>query len=152
MTPPRPETDRTDKARTGIVGLDDVMAGGFVRDRLYLIEGSPGTGKTTMALQFLLDGGRAGERGLYVTLSETEEELRAGAASHGWSLENIDVFELAPPENLLDADQQQSLLYSSDLELGETTKLIIEAIERAKPSRIILDSLSELRLLAQGSL
>jgi circadian clock protein KaiC len=152
MTPPRPATDRADKAPTGIVGLDDVMAGGFVRDRLYLIEGSPGTGKTTMALQFLLDGGRAGEKGLYVTLSETEEELRAGAASHGWSLENIDVFELVPPESLLDADQQQSLLYSSDLELGETTKLIIEAIERAKPSRIILDSLSEIRLLAQGSL
>ena len=97
-------------------------------------------------------GAAAGERGLYITLSETDDELRTGAASHGWKLDGIDVFELVPPENLLSPDQQQSLLYSSDLELGETTKRIFEAFEASKPDRIVLDSLSEIRLLAQGSL
>ncbi len=142
----------TSKALTDIAGLDDVLGGGLVRDRVYLIEGSPGTGKTTLALQFLLAGARNGETGLYITLSETAEELRGGAASHGWSLDAIDVFELVPPESLLDTEQQQSLLYSSDLELGETTKLIFEQVERVNPTRVVLDSLSEIRLLAQGSL
>lgn len=143
----------TDKARIGISGLDDVLAGGLTRDRLYLLEGHPGTGKTTLALQFLLEGAAAGERVLYITLSETEDELRAGARSHGWELPpEIEIFELIPPETLLDETQQQSLLYSSDLELGETTRLIFEAIERFKPSRVVLDSLSEIRLLAQNSL
>jgi circadian clock protein KaiC len=133
--------------------LDDVLAGGLTRDRLYLLEGHPGTGKTTLALQFLLEGAAAGERVLYITLSETEDELRAGARSHGWELPpEIEIFELIPPETLLDEAQQQSLLYSSDLELGETTRLIFEAIERFKPSRVVLDSLSEIRLLAQNSL
>lgn len=141
------------KAGTGVAGLDDLLDGGLARRRVYLLEGSPGTGKTTIALQFLLDGASAGEKGLYITLSETEEELRESAASHGWRLEElIDVFELVPPESLLDADQQQSLLYSSDLELGETTKLLFEAIERSNPSRVVIDSLSEIRLLAQSSL
>lgn len=143
---------RADSASTGIAGLDDILAGGLKRDRVFLFEGSPGTGKTTAALSFLLAGREAGERTLYVTLSETEVELRDTAGSHGWSLDGIDIFELTPPENLLDEDQQQSLLYSSDLELGETTRLILEAVERAKPSRIVIDSLSEIRLLAQGSL
>ncbi len=123
-------------AGTGVPGLDDILAGGLQRGRVYLIEGSPGTGKTTIATQFLLAGAEAGERGLYITLSETEEELRESAASHGWKLDApISVFELIPPESLLDEDQQQSLLYSSDLELGETTKRIFEAIEEAKPQR-----------------
>jgi circadian clock protein KaiC len=140
-------------AATGIWGLDNILSGGLSRGHVFLLEGAPGTGKTTIALQFLLEGARAGEKGLYITLSETEKELRDGAASHGWSLsDNIEVFELLPPESLLNSEQQQSLLYSSDLELGETTKQIFEAIERSRPSRVVLDSLSEIRLLAQSSL
>ena len=138
---------------TGVSGLDDVLGGGLARGRVFLLEGEPGAGKTTVALQFLLDGAKAGEQSLYITLSETEEELRQGAASHGWTLgPKINIFELLPPESLLDKDQQQSLLYSSDLELGETTKLIFDAVERTKPARVVLDSLSEIRLLAQSSL
>src|SRR6478672_10492482 len=140
------------KAKTGIWGLDNILSGGFSRGHVFLMEGAPGTGKTTVALQFLLEGAKAGEKCLYITLSETERELRDGAASHGWSLDGIEVFELLPPESLLDSDQQQSLLYSSDLELGETTKQIFEAVGRARPSRVVLDSLSEIRLLAQSSL
>lgn len=140
------------RPKTGIEGLDDVLGGGLARDRSFLLEGSPGTGKTTIALQFLLAGAAAGERGLYVTMSETENELRASAASHGWHLDDIEIFELAPPETFLTEDQQQSLLYSSDLELGETTKRIFEEFDRSKPHRIAIDSLSEIRLLAQSSL
>lgn len=140
------------EAETGIAGLDDVLNGGLERGRVFLFEGSPGTGKTTVALQFLLQGAAQGERCLYITLSETEDELRASAASHGWSLEGMEIYELVPPESLLDEDQQQSLLYSSDLELGETTKRIFEAFDRLRPDRVVLDSLSEIRLLAQSSL
>jgi circadian clock protein KaiC len=147
----RPRTPH--KARTGVEGLDEILVGGLSPGHVYLLEGSPGTGKTTIALRFLLEGARAGERGLYITLSETEQELRDGAASHGWSLgDGIQVFELVPPENLLDEEHQQSLLYSSDLELGETTKAVFQAIDQAQPARIVLDSLSEIRLLAQSSL
>src|SRR5262245_36967790 len=143
---------RVGPAATGIVGLDDILNGGLARGRTFLVEGNPGTGKTTIALQFLIDGAARGERGLYVTLSETEDELHMGAASHGWKLEGVDIYELVPPESLLSESQQQSLLYSSDLELGETTQRIFEAFEAAKPARVVLDSLSEIRLLAQGSL
>ena len=139
-------------AATGIAGLDDVLAGGLARGRVFLLEGHPGTGKTTVATQFLLAGAAAGEKALYITLSETEVELRESAASHGWSLDGIEIFELVPPESLLDEEQQQSLLYSSDLELGETTRRIFAAFERCRPDRVVLDSLSEIRLLAQSSL
>jgi circadian clock protein KaiC len=139
-------------AATGIVGLDDVLNGGLERGRVYLVEGSPGAGKTTIAMQYLMAGAALGERCLYITLSETEDELRATAVSHGWSLDGIDIYELVPPESLLDEEQQQSLLYSSDLELGETTRRIFKAFERNRPGRVVLDSLSEIRLLAQSSL
>jgi circadian clock protein KaiC len=141
------------RASIGVSGLDDILAGGLRRGRVYLVEGAPGTGKTTIATQFLIEGARHGERGLYVTLSETEAELRESATSHGWDLgPDVEIFELVPPENLLDEDQQQSLLYSSDLELGETTKRIFEVVDEVKPQRVVLDSLSEIRLLAQSSL
>ena len=141
------------RAKTGVAGLDDILHGGLTEGHVFLLEGSPGTGKTTIALSFLREGAKLGETGLYITVSETDKELRMGAASHGWEIDpSISVFELVPPESLLDADQQQSLLYSSDLELGETTRMIFETVERVKPKRIVLDSLSEIRLLAQSSL
>lgn len=140
-------------ARTGVPGLDDILNGGLTGGRLFLVEGSPGTGKTTMAMRFLMEGAAQGEKSLYITLSETEQELRLSAASYGWAFDDkVQIFELVPPESLLDADQQQSLLYSSDLELGETTKLIFDAVEQSMATRIVLDSLSEIRLLAQSSL
>ena len=141
------------RAQTGIPGLDMVLEGGMARNRLHLLEGSPGTGKTTIALQFLLAGIENNETGIYVSLAETEQELREGARSHGWEIpKKIEIFELVPPESVLDPDQHQSLLYSSDLELGETMQRIFEAIERLKPKRVVIDSLSEIRLLAQSSL
>lgn len=145
--------DLADRVGTGIEGLDDILRGGLSRHRVFLLEGTPGTGKTTAALQFLMEGAAQGEKGLYITLSETAEELGASAASHGWTLPDlIEVFELTPPESLLDEQFQQSLLYSSDLELGETTRMILQAVETAKPLRVVIDSLSEIRLLAGNSL
>lgn len=147
------EKSEPSKALTGVEGLDDILFGGFARGRLFLLEGHPGTGKTTIALQFLLEGLKTKRRALYITLSETREELLSTAASHGWSLgEEIEIFELQPPESVLDPDEQQSILYSSDLELGETIKQIMEAVERVDPKLLVLDSLSEIRLLAQNSL
>ena len=146
------KTHSTEQALSGVDGFDDILSGGLTRGRVFLLEGSPGTGKTTIAMQFLIEGARHGERCLYITLSETEDEMRDSAASHGWTLEGVDLFELVPPESLLDEQQRQSLLYSSDLELGETTRRIFEAFERIRPDRVVLDSLSEIRLLAQSSL
>jgi len=141
------------KALLGVEGLDDILVGGLARSHLYLLEGSPGTGKTTVALQFLLEGAAKGEKGLYVTLSETADELRLSARSHGWNVaDKFEIFELQPPESLLEESQQQSLIYSSDLELGETTKMLFEVVERIMPDRLVIDSLSEIRLLAQSSL
>ncbi|WP_423142908.1 ATPase domain-containing protein [Parablastomonas sp. CN1-191] len=146
-------TYKSEKAATGVEGLDAIIGGGLTRGRVFLLEGDPGTGKTTIATQFLRDGAEKGERCLYITLSETEEELRDSVASHGWTLPGeVVIFELIPPESLLDEEQQQSLLYSSDLELGETTRRIFEVYEQVQPLRVVLDSLSEIRLLAQSSL
>jgi circadian clock protein KaiC len=139
-------------ASTGIVGLDDVLAGGLDADRMYLVEGKPGAGKTTLALQFLLEGARNSERGLYVTLSESEAELRVVAARHGWSLEGLSIFELIPPEASLDPDREQTLLHPAEMELSETTQLIFDKVNSANPARIVFDSLSEMRLLAQSPL
>ncbi|WP_131195001.1 ATPase domain-containing protein [Lichenihabitans psoromatis] len=141
------------KARvsTGVSGLDNILGGGLTPDRLYLVEGTPGTGKTTLALQFLMEGIRQGESGLYITLSETEEELRAGAATHGWTLDGVTVSELVT-EDGLDPNQEQSILHSSEIELGETTGRLIDLVTTLQPRRIVFDSLSEFRLLAQNPL
>lgn len=144
---------RNERAGTGVPGLDEILHGGFIRDRLYLVDGNPGSGKTTLALHFLREGVRLGERCLYVTLSETREELVEGARSHDWTLDGIEIVELIP-------DHQASLLgggditmiHPSDVELSETMGKILTAVERVKPTRMVIDSLSEMRLLAQSSL
>lgn len=137
---------------TGVPGLDPVLAGGYAENRVHLIEGQPGSGKTSMALQFLMDGARQGELGLYVTLSETTAELCAVAASHGWSFDGIEIFEMVPPELALDPNAHQTVLYSSELELGETVRMVMAEVARVKPKRLVFDSLSEIRLMSQGSL
>ena len=146
-----PETNRQ-IAPTGVAGLDDVLIGGFRRRRLYLVEGVPGSGKTTLALQFLIDGAKNGEKVLYVTLSETEEELRMVADSHGWTLDGIQIRELAPSEAALEPDEQNTMFHPSEMELASTTKVILADVERFKPTRVVFDSLSELRLLAGNPL
>jgi circadian clock protein KaiC len=137
---------------TGVPGLDEVLVGGYARGNLHLIEGQPGTGKTTLGLQFLLDGRAKGEQGLYVTLSETRRELLRAARTHGWSLDGIEIFELVPPELTLDPKKEQTLLYASDLELGETVNMVKQEVERIRPERVVFDSVSEIRMLSQGSL
>jgi circadian clock protein KaiC len=139
-------------AATGIEGLDDVLGGGFRANRLYLIEGVPGSGKTTLSLQFLQEGVRLGEAVLYITLSETEEELREVADSHGWSLEGISIRELVPSETALHPEEQYTMFHPADVELSETTKTILADVEKVKPARVVFDSLSELRLLAGNPL
>lgn len=147
----RPARKPTTRMSTGIEGLDDILCGGLTAQRVYLVEGTPGTGKTTLGLQFLLDGVARGEPGLYITLSETADELDAVADSHGWDIGAISVFELAS-DGTLDPDAQQSVFHSSELELGETTNSVMEEVNRLKPLRIVFDSLSEMRLLAQDPL
>jgi circadian clock protein KaiC len=137
---------------TGIDGLDQILCGGLTPDRVYLVEGVPGSGKTTLALQFLLAGARRREPVLYVTLSETEAELHAIATSHGWSLDGIDVRELVPSEASLLPDDQYTMFHPSEVELSETTKAILSDVDRLKPRRVVFDSLSEMRLLAGNPL
>ena len=137
---------------TGSAGLDDVLGGGFDKNRMYLYEGRPGTGKTTLALQFLLEGARHGERTLYISLSETVEELRVVAMRHGWSLEGIDIFELVSAETTLDPERELTILHPAELELSETTKLVFDRVTQLNATRVVFDSLSELRLLAQNPL
>jgi circadian clock protein KaiC len=140
------------RVSTGSEGLDDILGGGLDADRMYLIEGRPGSGKTTIAMQFLLAGRRLGERVLYITMSETARELELVAERHGWSLEGVDVFELVPAEISLDPERELTVLSPADVELSETTNLIFERISATNPKRVVIDSLSELRLLAQNSL
>jgi circadian clock protein KaiC len=137
---------------TGLVGLDHILEGGYAARRSHLIEGRPGSGKTTLAVQFLLDGAKRGEGCLYITLSESRRELLNVAERHGWSLDGIEICELVAPELSLDPSLRQTLVHTSDLELGETVRMAIAEIERVKPGRVVFDSLSEIRLLSQGSL
>jgi len=143
---------KTERAASGVTGLDDILGGGLPCGRMYLVEGDPGAGKTTLALQFLLEGARAGEPCVYVSLSETEEELRSMAASHGWNLEGITICDLQSSDESLKAESQYTLFHPSDVELSDTTRVVLEAVERVTPRRIVFDSLSEMRLLARDPL
>lgn len=149
---PSTNVSSRDVAATGIAGLDNVLCGGLARHRLFLVEGVPGSGKTTLALQFLMAGAQAGETVLYITLSETEEELRSVADSHGWSLEGINIRELSPSEDELAPDEQNTMFHPSEIELATTTRRVLEDIDTLKPARVVFDSLSELRLLAGSPL
>jgi len=140
------------KCATGIAGLDDILRGGFPARRLYLVQGAPGSGKTTLALQFLLMGARAGERVLYISLSETREEIEEVARSHRWSLAGLDIVELSAIDGQLSAEAQNTLFHTAEVELTETTRLLLDAVERVQPNRLAFDSLSELRLLSQSPL
>lgn len=146
-----PELDPPPLA-TGVSGMDDILRGGFPRDCVYMVAGTPGTGKTTLALQFLLEGVRDGESCLYVTLSETRREIEKVARSHGWDLTGLNICELIPTEGNLSADAQLTVFNPSEFELGETTEAMIAEVKRCSPTRVVLDSLSELRLVAQNSL
>jgi circadian clock protein KaiC len=139
------------KLSTGVAGLDELLLGGLTPKRMYLLEGLPGTGKTTIGMQFLLAGRDRGEKGLYVALSETTTELRAVAASHGWSLDGIELFQL-PQAEITDAQAQYTLYHPAEVELGETVQALLGAVERLRPTRVVLDSLSELKLLARDPL
>jgi circadian clock protein KaiC len=138
-----------DRAATGIAGLDDVLRGGLPRNRMYVIEGDPGAGKTTLALQFLLEGARLGETVLYVTLSETADELHEVAHSHRWSLDAIHLLELGSLADRLQKEADYTVYHPADVELGETVKRIRAEVERLSPARVVLDSVSELRILSE---
>lgn len=147
------ETDRVDeRCVTGVPGLDSVLCGGFPKNRLFLLEGDPGVGKTTLALQFLLEGARRNEKGLYITLSETRDELNAVAASHGWSLDRFAIFELSAIEEHLKGETEHTFFHPSEVELNRTTQILLEEVERVKPARLVFDSLSEMRLMAETPL
>ena len=137
---------------SGSPALDYILNGGYAARRVHLLEGAPGSGKTTLGLQFLREGRDKGERCLYITLSESRDELLHVAETHGWDLDGIEIFELVPPELSLDTEREQSIVYASDLELGETVQMVMDEVERVGPARVVFDSLSEIRLLAQGPL
>src|SRR4051812_11652085 len=134
---------------TGIKGLDAVLHGGLLPEQVYLVRGRPGAGKTTLAMQFLLEGARRGEPTLYITLAESEAELRAGAASHGWDLEGVHILDIHPGEEDLSPESQYSIFHPSDVELNPTTQRITEEVTRIRPVRVAFDSLTEIRLLSR---
>lgn len=136
---------------TGIPGLDELLRGGLTADRMYLVQGDPGTGKTTLAMQFLMEGRQRGESCLYVTLSETTNELCAVATSHGWSLDGIELFQLAASDSPA-AQDDYTLYHPSEVELSETVEAMLSVVERTRPARVVFDSLSEMRLLARDPL
>ncbi|MBA3544249.1 MAG: AAA family ATPase [Chthoniobacterales bacterium] len=140
------------KCKSGVVGLDDILHGGLPPRRFYLLQGATGSGKTTLALQFLLTGARAGERVLYISLSETRDEIEEVARSHGWSLEGLEIVELSAIDEQLSAEGQNTLFHTAEVELTETTKLLLDAVDRVRPTRLAFDSLSELQLLSQSAL
>ena len=142
----------TTRTPVGIAGLDAILHGGLPSSRLYLLLGEPGTGKTTFALQFLMEGARRGETVLFITLSESADELQTSAASHGWDLGGIEIFELSASDQLVDLDLQQTIFPPSEVELTETTNALIETLERLRPRRIVFDTLSDLRMMAGGAL
>jgi circadian clock protein KaiC len=139
-------------ASTGIAGLDSILGGGFPKDHVYLIQGDPGAGKTTLSLQFLLEGVKLGEKALYITLSETRRELHAVAKSHGWSLDGVEIHEHLVREETLSEEEDTTIFHPSEIELGQTVSRILEEVERVNPQRVVLDSLSEIRLLSQSNL
>jgi circadian clock protein KaiC len=150
---PAPANPLPTHASTGIAGLDHILGGGFPYDRVYLIEGDPGSGKTTLGLQFLREGISRGEKVLYVTLSETRSELAAVASSHGWTLDGMHIHELTSGEDpAFRPDDQYTFFHPSEVELGETTKAVLAEVERVNPTRVVFDSLSEMRLLAREPL
>src|SRR5688572_27343220 len=140
------------RCSTGVPGLDSILAGGLPCDRMYLVEGDPGVGKTTLALQFLQEGMRQGEVVLYITLSETKVELASVAESHGWNLEGLNIFELSSIEQQLKDVSDTTFYQPSELELNRATQILTQTIEKLKPTRVVFDSLSELRLLAETPL
>jgi len=146
------EEVKEDRLRTGIGGLDDVLNGGLPKGHLYLVEGDPGTGKTTLALQFLLEGIANGERGMYVTLSESKRELEQVAVSHGWSTDAFTIYEMVPPDEDLSAEAQYTVFHPSEVELADTITAIIKEVAAINPERIVFDSLSEFRMLARDPL
>ena len=148
----RAVTPGSDRCPSGVEGLDDILAGGLARDCFYLIQGDPGSGKTTLALQFLLEGLRRGEAVFYVTLSETRAELMRVAQSHGWSLEKIPLMELSAVEQLLRPEAQTTVFRPSEIELNKISKLLIDEAEKMRPQRVVFDSLSEFRLIAETPL
>jgi circadian clock protein KaiC len=144
-----PQRSRT---RTGIPGLDDILTGGLPEGHLYLVEGDPGTGKTTLGLQFLLSGAAMGEKGLYVTLSESKEELEKVAASHGFSIADVPIYEMTPAEEELAPEAQYTVFHPSEIELADTLTGVLKHVEQVNPKRVVFDSLSELRMLARDPL
>lgn len=146
------KTDKFDRCSTGTKGLDEVLGGGLPKNRLYLLQGSPGTGKTTLALKFLLEGAQHGEKGLYITFSESREELEAVAISHDWDLSKISLLELSALEQQLSPAAQNTVFHPSEVEMNQVTDLVLKYVERERPSRVVFDSVSEMRMLAENSL